>query len=89
MDVQHGYKSRLSSACWLTQKKSFHLWLDEDKGLLHLLAVFNVGVWQLEPDIFLSERNIGTQNYVIGSLDYTIFGSGKNSHHLVSVSTDT
>ena len=32
MDVQHGYKSRLSSACWLTQKKSFRLWLDEVQG---------------------------------------------------------
>ena len=32
MDVQHGYKSRLSSACWLTKKKSFHLWLDEVQG---------------------------------------------------------
>ena len=79
MDVQHGYKSRLSSGkC----KKSFRLWLDEVQGFAPFTCCFpcwGVATWTRH--IFVRKK------YVIRSSDYTIFGSGKKvtSHHLVSI----
>ena len=57
MDVQHGYKSRLSSACWLTQKKKFSSMVRWGTRVCSIYLLFSMlGHGNLNPTYFCQEE---------------------------------